>query len=144
MPGPGNASCGSFTSRLRQLSMSARPVKLSALLLLGTVVAGATVRFAPLGLPRFVVKYGGSTMWALMIYWVVSTLLPSSRISAAAMLAMALATAVEFLKLYHAPAIEAFRHTFAGVILLGQFFSPWDLLAYAVAIAAGALVDRRL
>jgi hypothetical protein len=28
--------------------------------MLGTVIGGLTVRFAPLGLPRFVRKFGGS------------------------------------------------------------------------------------
>jgi Protein of unknown function (DUF2809) len=112
--------------------------------MIGTVVCGLMVRFAPLGLPRFVVKYGGSMLWALMIYWVVSTLLPSWRIYAAAALAATIATAVEFLKLYHAGLLDVFRHTLAGIVLLGQFFSVWDLVAYWVAIAIGALVDRRL
>ena len=109
-----------------------------------TIICGLTVRFAPLGLPPFIVKYGGSTLWALMIYWVVSTLWPSWRIHKAALLAAALATAVEFLKLSHAAPLETFRDTLPGILLLGRFFSFWDLIAYWLAISIGALVDRRL
>jgi hypothetical protein len=124
--------------------MAARPRTLTALLMLGTVLCGLTARFAPLGLPRFAVKYGGSTMWALMIYWVVSALRPAWCVGTAGMAAAIVATAVEFLKRFHAPALDVFRHTLAGVLLLGQFFSPWDLVAYWLAIGVGALVDRQL
>jgi hypothetical protein len=102
-------------------------------------------RFAPLGLPQFVVKYGGSMLWALMIYWIVSALLPRwQRLLSVAMLAAAIATAVEFLKLYHSTALDAFRHTLPGILLLGRIFSVWDILAYWLAISAGVLADSAL
>ncbi len=124
--------------------MLPRRLPLSVALLLGTVIAGLTVRFVPLGLPPPLVKYGGSTLWALMIYWVVSSLFPSWRIGTIALLAATLATAIEFLKLFHSPPLDAFRHTLPGIVLLGRFFSVWDLIAYWLAISIGALVDRRL
>lgn len=122
--------------------MPPRLVVLSLALMLGTVVAGLVVRFAPLGLPPFVVKYGGSTLWALMVYWIVSALLPSWRLFAIALLAGVIATAVEFVKLYHSPALDAFRLTLPGILLLGRFFSVWDIVAYWIAIAVGAFLDR--
>ena len=64
--------------------MRSRPFKISLALIVATVAAGLAIRFAPLGLPSFVTKYGGSTLWALMIYWIVSTLLPRWRITAVA------------------------------------------------------------
>jgi carbon starvation protein CstA len=109
--------------------------------MLVTAVAGLTVRFAPVGLPPFIVKYGGSMLWALMIYWIVSTLLPSWRLLAA-LLAGALATAVEFIKLIHSPLLDAFRLTFPGIVLLGRVFSGWDIVAYWLAISLGAFADR--
>ena len=45
-----------------------RPVLISCTLVLATIVSGLVIRFGPLGLPRFVAKYGGSILWALMIY----------------------------------------------------------------------------
>jgi Protein of unknown function (DUF2809) len=110
--------------------------------LLVTIAGGLLIRFGPLGLPRFVVKYGGSALWALMIYWIVSTLLPRWRVVAVALLAGSVATSVEFLKLYHAPWLDSFRITLPGVLLLGRFFSVQDMLAYWVAIALGAVLDR--
>jgi hypothetical protein len=119
-----------------------RPWRLSLLLLVMTVVLGLAVRFAPLGFPRCVVKYGGSMLWAAAIYWLVSTLL-GARIRNNALLAGVLATAVEFFKLCHWPAVEAFRATLAGVLLLGRVFSWWDIAAYGCAIALAAALDAR-
>ena len=107
--------------------MRGRSLLISFVLMAGTIAAGLAVRFAHLGLPAFVVKYGGSTMWALMLYWTVSTLLPLWRIPTVAVLAGTVATAVEFLKLYHAPGLDTFRLTLPGVLLLGRFFSVWTL-----------------
>jgi hypothetical protein len=124
--------------------MRTRPVTLSLGLMLATIVAGLGVRFAHLGLPPFVVKYGGSMLWALMIYWIASTVLPGWRIPAVVVLAGTLGTAIEFGKLYHSPALDAFRLTLPGVVLLGRFFSVWDILAYWLAISVGAVVDWHL
>jgi len=109
-----------------------------------TVGLGLAVRFAPLGLPAPIVKYGGSALWALMIYGVVSTLLPRWPLLSVALAAGAIATAVEFFKLYRSPGMDAFRHTLPGVLLLGRYFSVRDIAAYWIAICVGALVDRRL
>jgi hypothetical protein len=125
-------------------TMIGRPLTHSLALFLITVVAGLAVRFVPLGLPAFVVKYGGSILWAVMIYWVVSTLLPTWRVEQVALLSGSIAAAVEFFKLYHSPAIDAFRLTLPGVVLLGRYFSWWDMLAYVIAIGSGAWVDSKM
>lgn len=124
--------------------MPPRPIGLSFALMFGTVAAGLVVRFARLGLPASIVKYGGSTLWALMVYWIISTLLPSWRLSAVALLTGIVATAVEFIKLYRSPGLDAFRATLPGVLLLGRIFSGRDIVAYLLASAAGALVDQRI
>jgi hypothetical protein len=124
--------------------MTPRSWKTSLALLLVTIAAGLAVRFVPLGLPAFVVKYAGSMLWALMIYWVVSTLLPSRGLLMVVLLSGALATAVEFFKLYHSPSMDAFRLTLPGIVLLGKYFSVWDIVAYWIAICAGAAVDEKI
>lgn len=109
-----------------------------------TIALGCAMRFAHVGLPWFVVKYGGSTMWAAMIYWVVSAVRPRTAIPRAVLISGVIATAVEFFKLYHSPGMDAFRTTLPGILLLGKYFSWWDIVAYWVAICAGALLDRSL
>jgi hypothetical protein len=109
-----------------------------------TMITGLVIRFAHIGLPPAVVKYGGSMLWAVMIYWIVSALLPSVRLCSVALLTAGIAATVEFFKLYHAPALDSFRLTIPGILLLGRFFSAWDILVYWVAIAAGVLLDMRI
>ncbi len=124
--------------------MRARPWMQSILLMLVTVLAGLAVRFVHVGLPYFVTKYAGSMLWALMIYWVISTVFFSWRIVYSFILSGVLATAVEFFKLYHSAPVDAFRLTLPGILLLGRFFSVWDIVAYWVAIAGGALIDKSM
>ena len=124
--------------------MRLRPLVLSLVLMTVTVTTGLVIRFVHFGLPPVVVKYGGSMLWALMIYWIVSTLLPSLRLCAVALLTAGITTAVEFFKLYHSPALHAFRLTLPGILLLGRFFSAWNILAYWIAIAAGVFLEMRI
>jgi hypothetical protein len=112
-----------------------------ALLAVATVISGLLVRFAPLGLPWFVVKYGGSTLWAVMIYWVLVLVWPRSRPFVLAWVAGGIGLLVELQRLYHAAWLDAFRVSLPGILLLGRYFSVWDIVAYWLAIAAAALFD---
>ena len=122
--------------------MQGRPFALSILLVIATIATGLTLRLVRFGLPGAVVKYGGSILWALMVYWIVSTIRPRWRPVQSALVSGAVALSVELFKLYHAPALDAFRLTLPGKLLLGRVFSVWDLLAYAVAITMSVLLDR--
>jgi len=121
--------------------MPGRSPLLSALLVLGTIAAGLTLRLTHFGLPFMIVKYGGSILWALMIYWIVSSTRPHWPIARVALAAGLIASAVEVFKLYHSPWLDAFRLTLPGALLLGRVFSIGDLIAYAFAIIAGAFAD---
>ena len=57
-------------------------------------------------------------------------------------MAICFAWAVEFMQLYHAHWIDGIRATRLGRVVLGTTFNSPDLLAYAVGIAVGALVER--
>jgi hypothetical protein len=109
-----------------------------------TVVSGLTIRFAHLGLPASVVKYGGSALWAAMIYWVGSTLLPSWHPLWSALMSGILGTVVEFLKLYNPPWLDAIRSTLPGTLLLGRIFNPWDIVVYWIAIVFAAGWDVKM
>jgi hypothetical protein len=99
------------------------------------------IRFVPLGLPWFVMKYGGSTLWAVMIYWVLALLWPRGAPRSLALATGTIATLVELSRLYHSASLDAFRISLPGIILLGRFFSVWDIVAYWMAIVVAALVD---
>jgi hypothetical protein len=111
------------------------------LLAAATVISGLLVRFAPLGLPWFVVKYGGSTLWAVMVYWVLVLVWPRSRPLVLASIAGGIALLVELQRLYHAAWLDAIRVSLPGILLLGRIFSVRDIVAYWLAIGAVALFD---
>jgi hypothetical protein len=98
---------------------------------------------APLHLPPFLYKYGGSVLWAAMVYWLLAALFPRSHPIKIAIAAAAMSALVEFSRLFQLPALDAFRLTLAGKLILGRFFSLCDIAAYWLAIAATALADWR-
>ena len=113
-----------------------------ALLLLITIPIGLAVRFAPLHLPWFLYKYLGSTLWAAALYWFLATLLPKLRPITLAALSIIIATVVELTRLIPIAPIDAFRLTLPGQILLGRYFSIKNIVAYILAIALTAALDR--
>jgi hypothetical protein len=138
---------------MEQAMRGAQPVKANALrqmsliraaLALVVIVCGLSLRWYgfPLGLPAFVVKYGGSLLWATMVFLLVGVLLPRLSPMRIAIIAAAIAIVVEFSRLVHAPGLDAFRLTTAGALLFGRIFSLWNLVAYAVGIALGVWIDR--
>ncbi|WP_049824037.1 DUF2809 domain-containing protein [Bradyrhizobium sp. WSM2254] len=113
-------------------------------LVLVVIACGLSLRWYgfPLGLPAFVVKYGGSLLWATMVFLLVGVLLPRLSRMQIAVIAAAIAIVVEFSRLVHTPWLDAFRLTTAGALLLGRIFSLRNLVAYFIGIAFGAWIDR--
>lgn len=108
------------------------------------IACGLSLRWYgfPLGLPAFVVKYGGSLLWAAMVFLLVGVLLPRLSRAQLAVVAAVIAVVVELSRLVHTPWLDTFRLTTAGALLLGRIFSLWNLVAYAVGIAFGVWIDR--
>lgn len=115
-----------------------------AALALAVIACGLSLRWYgfPIGLPAFIVKYGGSLLWATMVFLLVGVLLRRLTRTQMAAVAAMIAVVVEFSRLVHAPWLDAFRLTTAGALLLGRIFSLWNLVAYAAGIAFGAWIDR--
>lgn len=88
------------------------------------------------------VKYGGSLLWAMMVFLLVGVLLPWLTRSQLAAIALVIAIMVEFSRLVHTLWLDAFRLTTAGALLLGRIFSLWNLVAYVVGIVVGVWLDR--
>jgi hypothetical protein len=121
-----------------------RPSLTTLLILLITIPAGLAVRLLPLGLPWFLYKYLGSTLWAVALYWFLATLLPKLYPRAIATIAILIATLLELSRLIPIAPIDAFRQTFAGMILLGRYFSLKNIAAYLLAITLTASLDSFL
>jgi hypothetical protein len=103
-------------------------------LLILTILLGLVLRRVPVGLPYVIVKYGGSMLWAMMIYWIVAVLAPAWSATTAGIFSVVVASLIEFFKLYHESVLDAFRRTLAGSLLLGRYFSWWDIVAYCVGV----------
>jgi hypothetical protein len=138
------AMLNSISRRLRQEAGLRAGLLVRAGYCLAIILLGLALRrygFG-LGLPAVVVKYSGSVLWAMMVFFlvaIVSSKLPRWRI---AMIAAVIATCVELFRLVHTPWLDDFRLTLVGALLLGRIFSLWDLLAYGVGIILGMLLDR--
>ena len=111
---------------------------LTAILVL---IAGLISRKLREHLPQFLAEYTGDTLWALMLFLLVSTLLASRPIVLRAAISLALAFLVEISQLYHAPWIDSIRNTTFGGLVLGFGFLWTDLVCYSVGITAGALIE---
>ncbi len=108
-------------------------------LLIGT---GLLIRSPLFGLPHGIAKYSGSIVWGGTVYAATACLLPKQGSLRTAIVASTLAVGVEFSQIWHTPALDAFRSTTIGVLLIGRFFSWWDIAAYLIGIAAVCLLDN--
>jgi hypothetical protein len=105
------------------------------------LLLGIAVRFLPLGLPFGMTKWGGSVLWAAMIYLLFAAFLSKLGPFSIAALAGVFASLVELSRLYHSPGLDAFRLTLAGALLLGRVFQSLHFACYWGGILAVALLD---
>ena len=110
-----------------------------AIIVCGLALRGLGLR---LGLPAFIVKYGGSVLWGTMVYFLVAIAASHLSRRSIALISAVIAVAVELFRLVHTPALDAFRLTLAGALLLGRIFSPWDMIAYGAGIVLAIGLDR--
>ncbi|MBL0358081.1 MAG: DUF2809 domain-containing protein [Chitinophagaceae bacterium] len=89
-----------------------------------------------------VVKYGGDIIWAGMFLFFLRIFFTSMKLWKLALICFGLGVLDELLQLYHAPWIEAIRHTRLGGLMLGFGFLWSDIVCYAVGtlIASGLVV----
>ena len=115
-----------------------------ACLCLSIIVSGLALRGfgLGLGLPVFFVKYGGSLLWAAMVFFLVALAASGLKRPGIALIAASIAIGVELFRLVHTPWLDAFRLTLGGALLLGRIFSPWNMLAYGIGIVLAMLLDR--
>lgn len=113
-------------------------------LCLSVIVCGLALRGfgLGLGLPALVVKYGGSTLWGTMVFFLIAMVGSNLSRPRIALVAAVISVGVELFRLVHFPWLDAFRLTLPGALLLGRIFSVWNMLAYSVGIVLAVLLDR--
>jgi hypothetical protein len=105
------------------------------------ICIGLLTRWPGLGLPYTAAKYCGSVIWGGMIYCVVASILPTAGPLRIGIMAGLFSAGIEFSQLWHTEGLDAFRRTTIGALLIGRFFSWWDILSYWIGIAAVGLFD---
>jgi hypothetical protein len=124
---------------MRGDSTTIRVILCAAVIVFGLALRGFGL---DAGLPGSIVKYGGSILWATMVFLLVAVASPRQPRRNVALLSAAIAVSVELFRLLHAPWLDAFRLTLPGALLLGRIFSPWDMLAYGAGIILALMLDR--
>jgi len=114
---------------------------LQILILLLVITAGIASRKYPQILPSFLGKYPGDALWALAAFVLWGLILPRASSLMVALLAFLTSFIDELSQLYHAPWIDAIRSTSIGHLLLGFSFSWLDILAYAVGVVIGIILE---
>jgi len=93
-------------------------------------------------LSSFLTKYGGDSLWALVVFLCFGFVFRRSSTLRIALGALCFAWSIEFLQLYHAQWIDEIRATRPGRLVLGASFNSPDLIAYVIGIAIGTLAER--
>jgi len=105
------------------------------------VLAGLASRRFPDLFPAALGKYPGDALWALMVFLLIGFAKPTWPSARVAVLALITSFAVEFSQIYQAPCINSIRHTTLGHLVLGEGFDSYDLIAYAIGVSVGYLIE---
>jgi hypothetical protein len=106
-----------------------------------TVIAlGLASRAWPALFPSMLGKYPGDALWGMMVFFGMRVVRPTGSIAVAVVLALSVSWLDEFSQVYQAPWINAIRSNPIGHLFLGYTFSWFDMLAYTIGIAIGALI----
>lgn len=106
-----------------------------------TIAVGLLVHRGPLPLNGALRDIIGDALWAVMMVCWVSALQPHAPRRVRLIASLVLCWLVELSQLLHTPALDAFRATTAGHLVLGSGFDPRDLLAYTVGVVIAARLD---
>ena len=108
------------------------------------IAVGLLVRAPVVGLPREVAKYGGSILWAAMVYFGLRVFWPRGRVVTVAIVAALLTALGEATQLISAPGFDELRATPIGHLIFGRTFAVEDIVAYWIGILLAALTDWRV
>jgi Protein of unknown function (DUF2809) len=91
--------------------------------------------------PAEIAKYPGSALWATAVFFAAGILMRKQSAIYVGAVALIIATLVEFSQLLDIPWLNEIRRTTIGHMFLGSTFNAPDLLAYAIGIGLGCLIE---
>jgi len=92
-------------------------------------------------MPELLATYGGDTLWAAMLYFLICALMPMHAGLFNLSLALLVSYSVETSQLYQAQWIREVRANRVGGLLLGHGFKVSDLLCYTVGNISACVLD---
>jgi hypothetical protein len=110
---------------------------------LATLVAGLGVHLGD-ALSLRVRDVTGDALWAMMVAWWVSALVPARSLTVRAVSALTISWIVELSQLYHAPWIDGLRRLRVVHLVLGSDFDARDLASYAAGVGAAVVMEVAL
>jgi hypothetical protein len=113
-----------------------------AALAIGTIIIGLLVHRGGSMLAPGVCDVLGDALWACMIYWWISVVAPGARPSRRAAGAIAVCWIVELSQMLDIEALNGWRRTTLGHLVLGSDFDTRDLFAYTGGVFVAALLGR--
>jgi len=88
--------------------------------------------------------FTGDALYAVMIFFMMRTLIPNVRIYQTSVIALVITYSVEFSQLYRAEWINNIRRTLLGRLVLGQGFLWSDVLAYLIGILLATFITKQI
>ncbi len=95
-------------------------------------------------IPELIYPYLGDALYAVMIFFLIASILPSQTSVYYFSLGLLICFSIEFSQLYQADWIQAVRRHKLGALILGSGFLWTDLLAYFGGASIAFFVDRYL
>ncbi|WP_211236766.1 DUF2809 domain-containing protein [Sporocytophaga myxococcoides] len=108
-------------------------------IIIALICTGLAARKWQIYLPDMINVYLGDAIWAAMIYFGIAFIFNRRSMSFIAMLSLTFCYCIEVSQFYHAPWIDAIRHTRIGALILGFAFLWSDILAYTLGISISFL-----
>ena len=106
---------------------------------LACIGLGLLVRWPSLELPREVAKYGGSILWAAMVYFLLRAMVLRWSMAMALAVAAVLVALGEATQMISIPWFDALRATTLGHLVFGRTFALEDIAAYWIGILVAAV-----
>lgn len=114
---------------------------LYAVMTIIVIILGLSSRKMVNEIPNFINIYLGDALWALMVFIALGFIFRDKETKIVALIGIAFCYIIELSQLYHANWIDNIRETTLGGLVLGYGFLWSDLLAYAIGISAGIIID---
>ena len=95
---------------------------------------GLATRKFPKFFPEFIAEYGGDTLYASMVYFLISVLLPAKNYWWRISFSIAFCFIIEISQLLHPHWLELIRQTIFGKLVLGAGFLWSDLICFLIGV----------